>query len=152
MNRKLLSICALVGVGMAIGAFYFLSAGSPEEKRDRYLKEGREYIAQSKINEAVIMFKNAVQVDPASADSHHELGLALLRKADYRGGFGEFRRAADLKPEIVQARYYLGNLYALSHGKPRQDRREIDPCQEDRPEKRGTNTRIRELLIWDPPI
>ena len=97
MNRTLLSICALVGVGMAIGAFYFLSPGSPEEKRDRYLKGGREYLAQSKVNEAVIMFKNAVQVDPASADSHHELGLALLRKADYRGAFGEFRRAANLK-------------------------------------------------------
>ena len=152
MNRKLLSVCALVVVGLATGAFYLLSGRSPEENRDRYLKGGCEYIAQNKVNEAVIMFKNAVQVDPASADSHHELGLALLRKADYRGGFGEFRRAADLKPEIVQVRYYLGNLYALNHGKPRQDRRELDPCQEDRPEKRGTNTRIRELLIWDPPI
>ncbi len=50
MNRKLLSVFALVGVGLAIGAFYLLSGRSPEEKRDRYLKGGREYIAQSKIN------------------------------------------------------------------------------------------------------
>ena len=118
MNRKLLSICALVGVGLAIAAFYLLSGRSPEEKRDRYLKGGREYIAQSKINEAVIMFKNAVKVDPAYADSHHELGLALLRKADYRRAFGEFRRAADLNPEMVQTRYYLGNLYTLSQDFP----------------------------------
>ncbi len=65
MNRKLLSICALVGVGLAIGAFYLLSGSSPEVKRERYLKGGREYIAQSKINEAVIMFKNAVIVSTA---------------------------------------------------------------------------------------
>ncbi len=55
MNRKLLSVCALVGVGLAIGAFYLMPGSSPEEKRDRYLKGGREYIAQSKVNEAVII-------------------------------------------------------------------------------------------------
>ena len=48
MNRKLISVCAFVGVGLAIAAFYFLSSKSPEEKRDRYLKGSREYIAQSK--------------------------------------------------------------------------------------------------------
>ncbi len=118
MNRKLLSVCALIGVGMAIAAFYLTPGRRPEEKRDRYLKGGREYIAQSKVNEAVIMFKNAVKSDPASAEAHHELGLALLRKTDYRGAFGEFRQAADLKPEMVQARYQLGNLYALSQDLP----------------------------------
>lgn len=118
MNRKLLSVYVLVGVTLAIAAFYLMPGSSPEVKRERYLKGGREYIAQSKINEAVIMFKNAVKVDPAYADSHHELGLALLRKADYRRAFGEFRRAADLNPEMVQTRYYLGNLYALSQDFP----------------------------------
>ena len=65
MNRKLLSVCVLVGVGLAIAAFYLLSGRSPEEKRDRYLKGGREYIAQSKVNEAVIMFKDAIIVSTA---------------------------------------------------------------------------------------
>ena len=68
MKRRLIIVCALVAVGLA-ATFYFLSSGSTEVKRDRYLKEGREYFAQGKVNEAVIMFKNAIKADPASADT-----------------------------------------------------------------------------------
>ncbi len=65
MNRKLLSVCVLVGVGLAISAFYLMPGSSPEVKRERYLKGGCEYIAQSKVNEAVIMFTNAVIISTA---------------------------------------------------------------------------------------
>ena len=84
MNRKLLSVCVLVGVPLAIAAFYLLSGRSPEEKRDLYLKGGREYITQSKINEAVIMFKNAVQIDPAYADSQEGRARPVLSTPDGR--------------------------------------------------------------------
>ncbi len=65
MNRKLLSVYVLVGVTLAIAAFYLMPGSSPEVKRERYLKGGCEYIAQSKVNEAVIMFKDAIIVSTA---------------------------------------------------------------------------------------
>ena len=91
MKRGLLIVCTLVAIGLVV-TFYFRSSGSPEEKRDRYLNGGREYIAQGKVNEAFIMFKNAVKADPASAEAHHELGLVSLRKGDFRGALPRFSR------------------------------------------------------------
>ncbi len=66
MKRVLLSVCALLAVGLVM-AFYFQP--SVEVKRDRYLKRAREYVNKAKVNEAVIEFKNALKADPASAEA-----------------------------------------------------------------------------------
>ena len=128
MKRRLIIVCALVAVGLAV-TFYFLSSGSAEVKRDRYLKEGREYFAQGKVNEAVIMFKNAIKADPASAEAHHELGLASLRRGDIRGAFSGFQRATNLKPGMVNARYQLGNLYLIGRDIPNA-KKQLDKIRE----------------------
>src|SRR5215813_12267524 len=104
MKRLVLGVVLLAVVGVA-GFYYFQIGVSPEVKRDRYVKKARDYMSQSHVNEAIIELKNALKSDPASAETHHELGAALLRKGDYRGAYAEFVRATDLKPTLVPARY-----------------------------------------------
>ena len=110
MKRLVLGMGLLVALGLA-GFYYFQIGVSPEVKRDRHVKRAKEYMSQSHVNEAIIELKNALKADPASADAHHELGVALLRKGDYRAAYSEFVRATDLKPGLLPARYQLGNLY-----------------------------------------
>ena len=108
MKRLLLGVIVAVAIGS--GAFLYLKP-SPEVKRDRHLENAREYISQGKDNEAVIEFRNALKADPDSAEAHHELGLVLLRKKDYRGALREFRRAVYIKPGFIDAGYQTGNLF-----------------------------------------
>lgn len=61
----------LAGIGALL---YFRLGGSPEVKRDRALKRASEYMQQSKVNEAVIEFKNALQFDPNNAAAHMSSG------------------------------------------------------------------------------
>jgi Tfp pilus assembly protein PilF len=117
MRHKILMI-ALLLTGCGASAFYYLNGESPAQTRERYLASGTEYLQQGQVAEAVIMFKNAVQVDPNSAEARYELGLALLRRRDFSQAFVELRRAVDLKPNLIKARHQLGSLYLLDRNIP----------------------------------
>jgi putative PEP-CTERM system TPR-repeat lipoprotein len=110
LKRIFLIIGFLTGVGIATAA-YLQFGGSPEANRDLYLKKARQYISQARVKQAVIEFRNAVKADPTSGESHHELGLALLKLGDHENASREFMRASNLKPDMMQPRYQLANLY-----------------------------------------
>ncbi len=103
--KRAASITGILSIVGLATALYFQFGVAPEVKRESFLKKGRDYIQQSTVNEAIIEFKNPLKADPTSAEGHHELGLALLRKGDYRSALREFGRATDLKPDLIRARY-----------------------------------------------
>jgi tetratricopeptide (TPR) repeat protein len=112
MRHKLLIVCTLIVVFSAL-AFYFFKAESPQQARERYFARGREYVINGKSPEAVIMFRNAIQIDPSFVEARYELGVALMQRRDFPGAFREFRRAVELNPGMVKARQQLGSLYLL---------------------------------------
>ena len=52
-------------------------------------------------------------------ETHYELGLALLRVGDGRAAVSQFYRAADLEPDMVKARFQIGQLYVYVNDLPR---------------------------------
>ena len=58
MRKIILGVVALLVLGGGILAYSRLG-GSPEVKRERALKKAKEYMAQAKVNEAIIEYKNA---------------------------------------------------------------------------------------------
>ena len=132
IKRIFLIIGVLAGVGIA-AAVYFRPVGSPEGNRDDYLKRGRDYINQAKVKEAVVEFKNAIKADPASAEGHYELGLALLELGDRGNALQEFKRASNLKPDMMQPRYQLANLYLLDQDVSRA-KEQLDEIQQHDPD------------------
>src|SRR5687767_15042209 len=113
MKRFVILGALLVLLGGGVFA-YFQYGGSPEVKRERSLKAARAYLEQSKVNEAIVEFRNALKADPASAEAHYEFGMALMRQGDLRSAYREMVRAADLKPNFYQARYQLALFHLLT--------------------------------------
>ena len=68
MRKIILGVVALIILSGGIFAYSRLG-GSPEVKRDRALKRAQEYMAQAKVNEAIVEYKNALKADPSSARS-----------------------------------------------------------------------------------
>ena len=106
-------ICIALVVGAVAIAFYSRTRLSPSVKRDRFVKSARAYLSRGKTAEAIVEFANALKEDPAAAEIHHELGLALLAVGDGRAAFSEFYRAVDLQPKMVKSRFQIGQLYLL---------------------------------------
>ena len=72
---KRLVIFGLIILALSGGIFAYYQVGvSPEVKRERHLKVAREYLDQSKLNEAILEFRSAVKADPRSAEARRSRG------------------------------------------------------------------------------
>jgi len=132
MKRTFLILMILAGMGIGV-AVYFHFGGSSEETPDHYLEKARDYVRQGKVKEAVSEFKNALEADPASAEGHHELGLALVKLGEHENASREFMRASNLKPDMMQPRYQLVSLYLLV-GDVRRAKAQLDEIQQREPD------------------
>ena len=108
----------IFGVVLAVlggGVFaYYQYGGTPEVRREKYLKKAEDFLKQSNLNEAIVELRNAVKADPRSAEARLRLAQALTRKGELRAAYGEFVRAVDLKPDFIKARYEFAMFQLLS--------------------------------------
>ncbi len=91
-----------------------LACGTMEDKRDRFLTQGRAAFEKGDFVTARLHFKNALQIDPNLAEGHLWLGKTELRLQNPRAAFGALTRAAELAPDLVEAQLTLGNLLLLA--------------------------------------
>src|SRR4030042_6344275 len=109
--------------------FWFIVSGllncSQEAKKERHLKRGEKYFSENKFTEAIIEYKNVLQIDPKDANARYRLGLSHLRAGHLREAFSELSRSVELNQDLIDARLQLGNLYLLSRD-PRKAREEAE--------------------------
>jgi tetratricopeptide (TPR) repeat protein len=108
-------LCALIAFCLV-----FVSSGcqgNKDKKKERFLASGQEYFEQEKYPEAMIQFKNAVQLDPRSALGYYRLGLTYLKLGRGPEAFGAFQKSVDVDPGASGAQIQLGNLW-LASGRP----------------------------------
>jgi tetratricopeptide (TPR) repeat protein len=71
-------------------------------------------MAEGKIEEAIIEYRNAMQADEQSGLARQKLGDAYLRNKDVMNAFREFVAAADLMPQDLQAQLRAGEVLLLT--------------------------------------
>lgn len=72
---------------------------NPNVTKRKAVGAGERYLAEGKLNEAVIEFKNALQLDVNFVSAVDGLGRAYAAKAWYADAIGELRRAQTLDPD-----------------------------------------------------
>src|SRR3990172_5605969 len=85
-------------------------AGDPSAKKARHFDRGSQHLAAGKYNEAIIEFRNALQIDSNFADARHGLGLSYRRKGWVVEARAELEGAAALKPEDPALSLDIANL------------------------------------------
>jgi tetratricopeptide (TPR) repeat protein len=90
---------------------------SDEAKLAQHLERGEAYSADEMWPEAIIEYKNVLQIDPNHADAHFQLSQAYLKTAKGREGFWELRETVRLDPDnhdavlqFAQISIYAGEL------------------------------------------
>ena len=68
-----------------------------------------------RFDEALVLIREALQLDPLSPDRHNSIAVLLAQTGMYGEAEASFRRALELDPEFVQARLNLDALEQLRH-------------------------------------
>ena len=91
----------------------------PNAKKQRYFDSGNRYLDQGKYAEAIIEYRNAIEVDATFGQARKRLAQSYARAGNVRAAFDEFVRAADLLPTDVEAQLDAGNFLLV--GKQHQE-------------------------------
>ncbi|MCC6643031.1 MAG: tetratricopeptide repeat protein, partial [Deltaproteobacteria bacterium] len=73
-SRRLASLCAVLA--LAMGGSLLGACQSQETKISEHQERGEQYAKDGKYAEAVIEFKNVLQLDPNQAKAHYGLAKA----------------------------------------------------------------------------
>src|SRR5258708_12864153 len=85
-------------------------AGSPQERRNKYLSRGKDLIQKKDYTRALLEFKNAAKVIPNDAEVYYEIGLALLGLQDFRSSYAAFQKALSLDPKHAAPQLKIAHL------------------------------------------
>ncbi len=88
---------------------------NPETAKREYLAKANRYVEQKKLAEAVIEYRNAINLDGRYGEARFKLGETYERLGDARNAYREFVRAADLLPDKDDVQIKAGQ-YQLAAG------------------------------------
>src|SRR5450432_3780978 len=70
-------LAIVVSLGLALAVCGAAAAASDPERARGFLTEGKKLLQKGDATAAIVQFRNAVAKDPANAEMHFQLGLAL---------------------------------------------------------------------------
>ena len=83
----------------------FVSCGDSALK---YYNLGVEAADRDDLDEAILNWQKAAEIDSSDPDTRYNLGMALLEREDYAGAEENFKAAAKIKKDDYRLQYGLG--------------------------------------------
>jgi tetratricopeptide (TPR) repeat protein len=111
LSGLFLSACLLL---IALPFLDTIRFESTAEKTHVYLQQGQEYFKEDKYQEALIVLKNVLKLDPTMAQAHYYLGRIYLKMGLFVDGFAALGQSVRLAPHLTEAQLELGKLYLLA--------------------------------------
>jgi len=71
----------------------------------------QELLKEELENKAIACFEKAIQIDPAYADAHCNLGSAFLRRNQLKDAILAYKEAIDIDPNFAQPYFNLGIIF-----------------------------------------
>ena len=100
-----------IGRAIAVLCVFALSAcQGDEEKLAEHLKRAEAYVEENQFPEALIEYKNVLQIDPNHSEAHYGLARAYLGLNKAREGFWELRETVRLDPQNLEAKKQFGSM------------------------------------------
>jgi len=103
---------SLTAFSFLILVLVLLSACSrdPNARKAKYLHSGEKYLSKGKLNEAIIEFRNALEIDPRFAAAHYDLARAYVRSNNPQAAYRELLETVTLDPRNLDAELELASL------------------------------------------
>ncbi|MDG2050927.1 MAG: tetratricopeptide repeat protein [Myxococcota bacterium] len=110
MNRVFRDGVKVWRLTIAMLAIFSWGCQSDEEQIQGFMKSGDAYRESDQYDEAIIEYKNALQIDPNLATAHEYLAESYLRTDRIREGYWELGETIRLDPKDVDSRISYATL------------------------------------------
>jgi tetratricopeptide (TPR) repeat protein len=118
-SRQIKTVILLIAASLLLDA----CTRDPQKAKAKYLASGQKYMKQKQYGDAAVEFRNAIRLDPRSADAYYQLAQAELAQQHWDGAYGDLEKTIELDPSRLDARLARGRLYLAA--------RQYDRAEED---------------------
>lgn len=87
----------------------------PAKRKVAFLESGEKYAKAGKYQEAVIQFRNALEIDPRFAKAHHQLAGVYIKLKAPQQAYRELSTAVELDPKNADAQLQFATLLLGIH-------------------------------------
>ncbi len=111
----------------AAGILLLLLAGCADEatRLAGHLERGNAYLQDQKYAEAIIEFKNVIQIDPNHPAAHYGLAKSYLGQKDLQRAYWELQESARLDPANLDARLQYAEFLLLGKEEDLEEARKL---------------------------
>lgn len=100
-----LATCFVVVVAAGL-----VACRDPEGRVAEHERRAASYLEEGKHREAILEFRNVLQIDPNHADAHYGLARALIATQDLRRAYWELQETVRLDPANLEAKLEYGQF------------------------------------------
>jgi tetratricopeptide (TPR) repeat protein len=104
----------LRNLGIAVLTTGLVACNGAEERKAKYMEEGKQLLQSGDYEKAGLAFKNVLQIDPKDWETHYQIGEALSKQGKIENAFKEYSAVVGNDPNHVMARVRVGQLLLLS--------------------------------------
>ena len=109
MHRQIIVLFSLLLVGCA---------RPPEVQFERYLREGKEFLAKKDYPRAILQFRNASKAMPNNAEPYYQLGITAAAMGDPTAASEFLGQTLSINPKHLDAMVALSEVYIRSRHAP----------------------------------
>ena len=102
------TVARIIGVMLAVCVL--AACQSQEQKLAKHMARGEKYSEAEQWEEAIIEYKNVLQIAPNDAQAHFGLSQAYLKTGEARAAFWELRETVRLDPTNQEAKLQFAQL------------------------------------------
>ncbi len=103
-TRKIL-VLALAGL--------LVACGGSEERKAKYMEEGKHLYDEGNYKKALLSYKNVLQIDPKDAEARYQLAESTSKLGEIEAAVGQYRAVIDLDPKHLMSRLRMGQIYLM---------------------------------------
>jgi tetratricopeptide (TPR) repeat protein len=89
------------------------ACGGSDERKAKYMAEGKQLVAAGDYKKAQLSFKNVLQIDPKDLEAHYQIAETSTKLGELQNAVSEYLAVINNDPKHLMSRLRMGQIYLM---------------------------------------